>query len=305
MFLQLFKNKKFLPLLTSRFLSAVNEGFIRTVFLFFVTYKLTQPNPTFMVLAVMLYALSFCFATIYIGQIADKFSKAKCLRIVRLIEIGIMLLALISLSLDSRLLLMSILIVVGMTNACLRVLDTSLITELVAPVKLNTGNTLMKIGVIFASGLSCLLLTSILKFDVAYFVVCSLGLALSIISYFITLKVPVSEPTDKDSIIYRNPYKAFGFVSEKLKHQFDVWAYLVGIAWFWMVSAVIFVFSADYGRTVLNARWSVVMFLSSGLFTIGYMVGGAFYARLSRKNNMGAYTSIVGLLMSLFLFNFV
>lgn len=305
MFLQLFKNKKFLPLLTSRFLSAVNEGFIRTVFLFFVTYKLTQPNPTFMVLAVMLYALSFCFATIYIGQIADKFSKAKCLRIVRLIEIGIMLLALISLSLDSRLLLMSILIVVGMTNACLRVLDTSLITELIAPAKLNTGNTLMKIGVIFASGLSCLLLTSILKFDVAYFVVCSLGLALSIISYFITLKVPVSEPTDKDSIIYRNPYKAFGFVSEKLKHQFDVWAYLVGIAWFWMVSAVIFVFSADYGRTVLNARWSVVMFLSSGLFTVGYMVGGAFYARLSRKNNMGAYTSIVGLLMSLFLFNFI
>ena len=71
MFAQLLKNTKFLPLFISRFFSAINEGFIRNVFLFFVTYKLTQPNPVFMGLAVILYALSFCFATIYIGQISD------------------------------------------------------------------------------------------------------------------------------------------------------------------------------------------------------------------------------------------
>ncbi len=305
MFAQLFKNTKFLPLFFSRFLSSVNEGFIRTVFLFFVTYKLTQPSPVFMILAVILYALAFSFATIYIGQFADKMSKTRCLRIVRLCEIGIMVMALISISLDSRLLLMSILIAMGMSNACLRVLDTSLITELIAPVKLNAGNTLMKMGVIFASGLSCLLLTSVLKFDVAYFMVCSLGVVLSIISFLITLKLPEMPSADKEAVIFKNPYNVFGFVSEKLKHHFDTWAYLVGIAWFWMMSSVVFFFSGEYGRTVLNARWSVVMFLSAGVFTVGYIIGGFLYAHLSRKNNMGAYTSIVGILMSLFLFNFI
>ena len=174
MFAQLFKNKKFLPLLTSRFLSAINEGFIRYVFLFLVTYKLTQPNPVFMIMAVVLYALSFCFATCYIGQIADKYSKAKCLQMVRLCEIGIMGMALIGILLNSPVLFLSILIAMGLINACQKVLDTSLITELIAPAKLNAGNVLMKIGVIFASGLSCLLLTSILKFDVAYMAVCFL-----------------------------------------------------------------------------------------------------------------------------------
>lgn len=305
MFAQLFKNKSFLPLLISRFFSGVNEGFIRTVFLFFVTYKLTQPNPTFLILAVILYALSFCCATVYIGQIADKFSKSRCLRVIRLCEIGIMLMALISISLDSRILLLTILIAMGMTNACLRVLDTALITELIAPVKLNAGNTLMKAGVILASGLSCLLLTSVLKFDVAYFVVCTLGLILSVISFVVTLKIPMNKPADAETVIYKNPYRAFGFVSEKLKHKFDVWAYLVGIAWFWMLASVIFVFSGEYGRTVLHARWSAVMFLSSGVFTIGYIIGAMIYARLSRRNNMGAYTCVVGILTSLFLFNFI
>ncbi len=305
MFAQLFKNKKFLPLLASRFLSAINEGFIRYVFLFLVTYKLTQPNPVFMIMAVVLYALSFCFATCYIGQIADKYSKAKCLRAVRLCEIGIMGMALVGISLNSPVLFLSILIAMGLINACQKVLDTSLITELIAPAKLNAGNVLMKIGVIFASGLSCLLLTSILKFDVAYMAVCLLGFVLSIVSFLVSLKIIPVEPADQETVIFRNPYKAFGFVSEKLKHHFDMWAYLVGIAWFWMISTVIFFFSADYGRIVLHARWSVVMFLSAGIFTIGYILGGILYARFSRKNNMGAHTSVVCLLISLFLFNFI
>lgn len=305
MFAQLFKNKKFLPLLLSRFLSAANEGFIRIVFLFFVTYNLTQSNPTFMILAVILYALSFCFATIYIGQIADKYSKGWVLRFVRLCEIGVMTMALVSLSLDSRLLLTAILIAMGMINACLRVLDNALVTELVPPVKLNAGNTLMKMSTVFASGLSCLLLTSVLKFDVAYFVVCGIGFIASVISFLITLRVPENAPADPEAVIYQNPYKVFGFVSDKLKHQFDTWTYLVGIAWFWMMAAVVFFFSADYGRTILNARWSVVVFLYAGVFTVGYLLGAVFYAHLSRKNNMGVYTSVVGLLLSMFLLNFI
>ncbi len=305
MFAQLFKNKKFLPLLASRFLSAVNEGFIRIVFLFFVTYNLTQSSPTFMILAVLLYALSYSFATIYVGQIADKMPKVKLLRFVRLCEIGIMSMALFSLSLDSRLLLTSILIGMGMINASLRVLDNSIITEVVVPVKLNAANTLMKILHVFGSALACLLLTSVLKFDVAYFAVCSLGLGLSVVSYLITLKLPQKEAVDAEAVFYATPNKAFGFVSEQLKHRFDMWTYLVGIAWFWMMAAVVFFFSADYGRTIIHARWSVVVFLYAGVFTLGYLIGSVFYAHLSRKNNMGAYTSVVGLLLSMFLMNFI
>lgn len=305
MFMQLFKNKNFLPLFVSRFLSAVNEGFIRIVFLFFVTYNLTKPNTIFMILAVLLYALSFCSATIYIGQIADRFSKAFVLRKVRFAEVVIMALALTSIFLESKLLLLFILVFMGMINACLRVLDSSLIMETVAPVKYNVANILMKTGTVFASAFACLLLTSILKFDVAYFVVCYTGLVASFISYLVTLKIPLLKSADENCSLFPNPYKVFGYVAEQIKHQYETWTYLIGIAWFWMMASVMFFFAPEYAKTILNARWSVMIFLYAGVFTFGYIVGAMIYARLSRKNNMGAYTSLVGLLLSMFLLNFI
>ncbi len=305
MFGQLLKNRHFWPLLGSHFLSAVNESFIRTVFLFFVTYKMTVSNPFFTILAVILYALAFCFAAVYAGQVADRISKTRFLQILRLFEIGIMILALISLSLDSPLLLTLILAFEGFLGACLLVADHSLVPSLLKPTKYNAANTWMKLSTMLAVGCASLLMTSILKFDVAYFVICGLGFILSVVSFLITLKLPQTEPADPEIVLLKNPFHVFDTVLKSLKHQFDTWSYLVGIAWFWMISAVVFLFSAEYGRTILYARWSVVMFLSAGVFTLGYIAGSFIYSYLSRRNNMGAYTSIVGLLISAFLLDFI
>jgi acyl-[acyl-carrier-protein]-phospholipid O-acyltransferase/long-chain-fatty-acid--[acyl-carrier-protein] ligase len=76
------------------------------------------------------------------------------------------------------------------------------------------------------------------------------------------------------------------------------------VAWFWLLASVVMAFSAEFGRYVLNARWSVVLFLS-GLFSLGYIAASFLYARVSRKNNMGAWTAFVSLLISLFLFDVV
>ncbi len=67
------KNKRFLPLVGSQFISAINENFIRLVFLFFTTYKLTESNPVLTATAVFLYALVFCATSVFSGQLADKF----------------------------------------------------------------------------------------------------------------------------------------------------------------------------------------------------------------------------------------
>ncbi len=297
------QNKGFLSLIASSFLSAMNEGFIRIVFLFFTTYNLTQAKPLFMIWAIILYALSFCGATVYIGQLVDKYEKARVLRTVRLAEIGIMLMALVSLSIDSRLLLLVILMSMGVINACLRVVNNALIPQIVVLPKVNRANIVMKSATVFASGLSCLLLTVVLKFDVAYFIVCTFGFVMAVISYLITFNIPFTGQKDDDMRLMHNPFKIFTFVSDKLKYQFDMWTYLLGITWFWIVAAVVFSFSADYARTVLNARWSVVLFLYAGVFTLSYILGAYLYAKLSKKNNIGSYTSIVGILMSGFLLN--
>lgn len=303
--MQILTDRKFFPLLASHFLSAINENFIRIVFLFFVTYQMTQANPFFLILAVILYFLCFTVGAMAMGWSSDQYSKTKLLRLLRLFEIGIMGLSLFSLFLNSRWLLLFILAGIGFLNACLRIIDYSLITQLVSRKSLNAGNVWMKITTFFSAGCASLLLISVLKFNAAYYVICSLGMGLAIINFLITLKVPVADAVDPDFKISKNPLSAFEFIAQRLKNKFDIWTYLVGIAWFWILGSLIFMFSAEYGRSVLNARWSVVVFLSSGIFTLGFLLGAYIYNKLTRIENLGGHICATTLAISVFLFDLI
>lgn len=292
---------RFLPFWVSHFLSAVNDGFIRTVFLFFVTYQMTETGAAFLISAMILYAMSFCVGSIMAGQIADKMSRIRLLRGIRLAEVGIMLLALLSLSLDSRILLTVILASLGVTGAFLRVAEYAVLPTLVGKRELTLGNIWFKLTTFVGSGCAALLLLSVLKFDAAYSVVCGIGFIFAIVGFILVYRMPADKAADPAYQVSWNPMRAFDGVVQSLRHQFDRWAYLVGIAWFWVLGGLVLAFSAEYGRFILHARWSVVMFLTSGVFTFGYVVGSWLFARLSRGQNLCAHTTWVGLGISLFL----
>ncbi|MDY6408097.1 MAG: AMP-binding protein [Pseudomonadota bacterium] len=298
-------NKSFLPLWVSHLLSVINDSFIRTVFLFFVTYKMTQAGTSFMISAVILYALLYCAGSLYAGPIADKIERVKFLRLIRAGEIALMVMALLFVFLDSRVLLTLILALLGLTGSCLRVVDNALLPEVVGEKSLNVGNVWMKTLSVLGSGLSVLLLMSVLKFDAAAAAVCLVAVALSIASFGVTLMMKKGTPADPDIKVGYNPWTAMEPVLKSLKHQFDRWAYVVGIAWFWILGSLIFFFSAEYGHSVLNARWSVVTFLSAGVFTAGYLVGALVYYKSTKKRNLFSGVVWAGLGISVFLIGLI
>ena len=302
---QIIKNRSFLPLWFSQFLSVINDGFIRTVFLFYVSYQMANAGSMFLITSVILYALCFCGASLYAGQIADKISRVRFLRLVRVAEIGLMLMALLFVFLDSNFLLILIWGGLGITMACLRVINNALLPTILDKNHLNFGNIWMKSLSVVGAGFSTLLLMFILKFDAAADIVCLIAVISACISFVATLKIKADKPADEETTFSYNPIPAFGEVLQSLKHQFDRWAYLVGIAWFWILGGLLLFFSAEYGHSVLNARWSAVSFLSAGVFTIGYVVGACFYARTTRKGNLFSYTVWAGLGISVVLIDLI
>ncbi len=304
MLLQTLKNKRFLPLLSSQFLSALNENFLRIVFLFFAGYQAAITSPIVVITAVVLYALVYCATSIFAGQLADKYAKSKLIQWVRLLEIGLMVLALFGLSFDALWLFILIIASMGFVGASMRVLNYSILPVLVPAGQLNSGNTWLKMATILSYVFAILLLVSVLKFQTAYALILSLGVGLSLVGYLVSLKIPETKPNEPDLEIVTSPSKVFGSVATSLKNKFDSWSYLVGIAWFWLLGTIVFTFSAEYGKEILNARWSVVMFLS-GVFAVGYGIGSLLYARVSRKNNMGAYTAFVTFLITVFMFDLI
>ena len=235
---QIIKNRSFLPLWFSQFLSVINDGFIRTVFLFYVSYQMANAGSMFLITSVILYALCFCGASLYAGQIADKISRVRFLRLVRVAEIGLMLMALLFVFLDSNFLLILIWGGLGITMACLRVINNALLPTILDKNHLNFGNIWMKSLSVVGAGFSTLLLMFILKFDAAADIVCLIAVISACISFVATLKIKADKPADEETTFSYNPIPAFGEVLQSLKHQFDRWAYLVGIAWFWILGGI-------------------------------------------------------------------
>ena len=305
MFRQSVMKKAFLPLWVSHLLSVINDSFIRTVFLFFATYKMTQAGSSFMITAVILYALLYCVGSLYAGSVADKLSRVRFLRLIRTGEVVLMVMALLVVFLDSRILLTLILALLGLTGSCLRVVNNALLPKFVGEKELNIGNVWMKVLSVVGSGLSVLLLMSVLKFDAAAAAVCSVAVLFSCISLGVTFLMKKDTPADPDAKLIYNPWKTFEPVLTSLKNQFDRWAYLVGIAWFWILGSLVFFFSAEYGHSVLNARWSVVTFLSAGVFTAGYLLGALIYYKLTKKGNLFSWVVCAGLGITVFLIGLI
>lgn len=300
---QLVVNAKCWPLMISHFLSALNDNFIRTVFLFFVTYKMTQTHTALLITAVLLYAAAYFTASLFAGQIADRYSRKKFLLVLRLIELGLMGLSILSITLNSSWIFVFIIAALGALGASLRVATYALVPQLTTPTKFNAANTWLKLLGVGSSVCASLLLVSVLKIDQVFDIICISGFVGAAVSYGVTRLLPDVPVADAQMVI-QPPTKALPELIRLMKNRFDIWLYCIGMAWFWMFGATLAIFAADFGKEVLNVRWGTVMFIS-GVFALGYVLGALLYVRVSRKNNMGAYTSFVCALIALFLFDLV
>ena len=114
-------NKRFLPLLLSHFLSAVNDSFVRTLFIFTITYQMAISTPVVVIPAAIFFALAFCVGSTFAGSWADKISKKTFLLIARAAEIVVAGTAWMASSWSSVSLFLLIASTMGFLEACIRV----------------------------------------------------------------------------------------------------------------------------------------------------------------------------------------
>ena len=297
-------NKRFLPLLSSHFLSALNDSFVRTLFFFFVTYQMSMSAPIALIPAIIAFALTFCVGSTVAGSWADKISKKNFLIYARLIEIVVAAGAYFASDWKSVTLFVLVAGMMGFLMACLRVANYALMPDLIVEKNLVKGNAWIKSATLIGSSLSALALSVVLKMGVEP---ASLGwvmLGVAVLSFGLTTLLPVQKAVDPDSILVKNPLDVFNAVSDSLRFKYDKWTYIIGIAWFWVIGVLVMMLSSEYGQTILKARWSVIAFLSAGVFPVGYLIGAITSVILSKKRTLGGQVVWVGVLISLALFDF-
>ena len=91
----LLRARRFLPLFATQFLGAFNDSLFKQAVVLFVTYQLysnAAKEFQFSAIAQGLFILPFFLFSALAGQLADDHDKARLIRIIKLAEIGIMIL---------------------------------------------------------------------------------------------------------------------------------------------------------------------------------------------------------------------
>lgn len=141
--MNLFFSRRFLPFFVAQFFGAFNDNFLKNAILIMVVYRgmmSQQASEGLANLAAALFLLPFFLFSTIAGELADKYDRSDCTRVIKLIEIPLMCMAFIGFILPSLPLLLTVLFLMGAQSAFFGPVKYALIPSLLKEDEFMTGN---------------------------------------------------------------------------------------------------------------------------------------------------------------------
>ena len=150
----LLKQKRFLPFYITQFLGAFNDNVFKNALIILIAFSGTLATEsevnTMTNLSAGLFILPFFLFSAIAGQLLDKYEKSACIRLIKLFEVFIMLIAAIAFYLNSLNLLIAILFVMGVQSTFFGPAKYSYIPQHLSAEELIAGNGLVQMGTFVA-----------------------------------------------------------------------------------------------------------------------------------------------------------
>src|SRR3974377_1119018 len=152
--LALLASRRFGPLFATQFLSAFNDNALRNAVVLMIAYRAdaaSQRSAQIMIpLAAGLFMLPFFLCSATAGQIADESDKSKLIRLIKLLEIPVMVTAAGGVLAGSPTVLLTLLFTMGIQAAFFGPLKYAILPDILAPGELLLGNALVEAGTFIA-----------------------------------------------------------------------------------------------------------------------------------------------------------
>ena len=281
--LSLMKSRRFLPLFITQFFGAFNDNTFKNALVVLLTYQATQwttMKPGILAnLAAGIFILPFFLFSATAGQLADKYDKSRLARLVKILEIVIMLVAGAGFALHSLAWLMFALLLLGVHSTIFGPIKYALLPQHLGADELLAGNALIEAGT-FVSILLGTLAGGMLAGTGNPTVIAAAGLVVAVIGYLSSRAIPSAPAPQPDLPIHPNPlsetWRNIGFARQNR----SVFLSILGISWFWLFGALFLAQFPAYAKTVLGGDESSVTLLLA-TFTIGVGLGSMVCERLS------------------------
>ncbi|KTD73049.1 MFS transporter [Legionella tucsonensis] len=272
----LLKERRFLPFFLTQFFGAFNDNAFKLAMLTLISYHLTHDQSQsefYQAIAGALFITPFFLFSATAGQLADKYDKALMTRLIKILELLLMIIGSFSLYWGNIFLMMLTLTGLGVHSTFFGPIKYAIL-----PDHLPKKDLLGATGLIDGSTFIAILLGTTMgtlsigmnnpKPYMAIFLTVVIALAGLTSSLFIPKAPSTSEKIKVDIQILRVTYKMLKQVTE----HFGILLSILILSWFWLLGAVILTKLPDYTNYVLGAN-NTVFALFLALFSIGIACG--------------------------------
>jgi acyl-[acyl-carrier-protein]-phospholipid O-acyltransferase/long-chain-fatty-acid--[acyl-carrier-protein] ligase len=236
--------------------------------------------------ATALFILPYALFAPLAGRVADRFPKHQVARIVKLIELPVMLVAGAALWSGSSDLMLASMFLAGMQATLFSPVKYGILPELVEGQELVSANAFVEGGTFLA-----ILAGTIAGGLAGGFGPSSLGVivlaASSGFGAIATFCVPRTRITDRSLSLSLVPFAGTRQLMRSLSGWRRTHAAAVALSWFWMAGAVMLAEIPAYAREVLNAGANGATILLAALAT-GIGAGSLAYGAIARRRSAGA-----------------
>jgi 1-acyl-sn-glycerol-3-phosphate acyltransferase len=279
----LLTQRRFLPFFLTQALGAFNDNVFRNALIGLVTYRIgagSEQSLLYSNIAAALFILPFFLFSASAGQLAEKFEKARLIRIIKFAEILIMGLAALGFWLGSIEFLLGVLFLMGTQSTFFGPLKYSLIPQHLKPWELVGGNAWVEAGTFLAILLGLLAggLLSDLQEAATWIATSIIGLA--VLGWLASLWIPPAPPSAPELKLNWNPFAGIGPTLGTLRGRTAVLNSVLGISWFWFYGALVMAQLPVYARDVLGGDPSVMTLLLA-VFCVGIGTGSLLCEKLS------------------------
>ncbi len=280
--LALLVSRRFGPLFATQFLSAFNDNALRNALVLMIAYRAdatSQLSAQMMIpLAAGLFMLPFFLCSASAGQIADESDKAWLIRLIKLLEIPVMLAAAGGVLVGSTTVLLALLFMMGIQAAFFGPLKYAILPDLLAPGELLLGNALVEAGTFIA-----ILLGTIAGMLIATrhgaAAVAALIVLVALAAWAASWGIPHTSPAARRSRSRWSLFTTTARVIRQAASEPVPFRSMLGISWFWLAGATYLSQFPSYVRFILDAEEAVVtLFLT--LFSVGIALGSLLCNRL-------------------------
>ena len=257
--------RRFGPFFLAQLLGAFNDNLYKNSLVILVayhaaTYSRLDPN-LLTNAAAGIFILPFLLFSASAGQVADKFDKATIIRIVKAIEIGIMMIAGAGLLLESLPLLYCALFLLGLHSTFFGPVKYAILPQALTPAELVGGNGLVEMGTFVAILAGTLAAGVLVALDGGTVWVSALILIVGGLGFLASLAIPKAPAAVASLAFDWNPLRETWANLKFAKQNRTVFLSLLGISWFWFYGLLFLSQFPVYSRLVLGGNEHVVTLL--------------------------------------------